>query len=69
MDILNLFELERMDKNQIVCKEGDLGDKFYIIIDGAAGVYIKNEEKATALSEYNQMDRLDRHDKIQSLNE
>ena len=53
MDILNLFELERMDKNQIVCKEGDLGDKFYIIIDGAAGVYIKNEEKATALSEYN----------------
>ena len=47
-----------------MCKEGEVGDKFYIIIEGAAGVYIKNEEKATALSEYNQMDRLDRLDKI-----
>ena len=47
-----------------MCKEGEVGDKFYIIIEGAAAVYLKNEEKANSLTEFNQMDRLDRDDLI-----
>ena len=50
-----------------MCKEGDPGDKFYVIIDGAAGVYLKNEEKSTAITNFNMMPKLDRRDTIQSL--
>ena len=52
-----------------MCKEGEIGDKFYIIIEGSAAVYLKNEEKANTLTEFNQMHRLDRDDLIQELND
>ena len=41
-----------MTQDQVVVRQGDHGDKFYILIEGKAAVYINNEAKATAVREY-----------------
>ena len=37
--------IERMEKGNYVCKQGDRGDKFYIILQGQVQFLINNETK------------------------
>jgi len=32
--------LESFDNNEVICRQGDKGEKFYIILSGSVGVYI-----------------------------
>lgn len=38
--IYDVLELKRYKKDEIVCKYGDIGDAFYIILDGQVGVHV-----------------------------
>ena len=52
MDILRCIRLEEFKEGEVVVRQGERGDKFYIIIEGQAAVYSNNEAKAAAVREY-----------------
>ena len=67
LDILQCVQLEKFKKGQIVVREGERGDKFYIIIEGTAAVYVNNEGKASAVREYQLMEGRDRSDTLEQV--
>ena len=67
LDILGCIQLEKFQKGQVVLRQGERGDKFYIIIEGTVGVYINNEEKAAAVREYQMMGAEEQQDLLEEL--
>jgi hypothetical protein len=56
-DLLMLFVMEKMDRDQVVFEVDDTGDKFYFIIDGVVELRLPNKT--------NRNDKLD-YEEVQS---
>lgn len=57
LKILQGSWIERYQKGDYIIRQGEKGDKFYIIVDGAVQFLTHNEQKAKALAEMNREEK------------
>ena len=46
------FKFEEYNKNNIICKEGDKGEKLYIMLKGKSGVIVQKEGKGGEITQF-----------------
>jgi CRP-like cAMP-binding protein len=46
-----LFQFEEFSDQQIICKEGENADKFYIIVDGKVSVFVTRRNESIAITQ------------------
>ena len=66
-NVLGRLTIEKMDKNDVVCEQGDHGDKFYIILEGKVRILINNQDKTKKLKSHTKMSYMNRMNAVEKM--
>merc|ERR1711865_676337 len=51
-EILNKMEHQKFERDTNICTQGDVADKFYIIVNGTCSVYVQGKGKVATLTKH-----------------